>query len=102
MPAHNTTHTHVDLSSVAAEISYVVRKRPSKYRAWRQRAGANRETPSGTEAPEMGTKGKRGTKKNPAKLNVLRGPEGDFVSRHSVQVPEAGVEPALDVTLTGC
>ena len=39
----------------------------------------------------MGTKGKRGTKKNPAKLNVLRGPEGDFVSRHSVQVPEAGV-----------
>ncbi len=42
--------------------------------------------------PEMVTKDKRGKKKNPAKLNVLRGPEGDFVSRHSVQVPEAGVE----------
>ena len=51
--------------------------------------------------PEMVTKDKRGKKKNPAKLNVLRGPEGDFVSRHSGQVPEAGVEPALDVTLTG-
>jgi hypothetical protein len=31
MPARNTTHKHVDLSSVAAEISYVVRKRLSKH-----------------------------------------------------------------------
>lgn len=101
MPAHNTTHAHVDLSSVAAVISYVVRKRPSKHRAWRQRTGANHEIPSGTEAAEMVTKGKRRKKKDPEKLNVFRGPAGDFVSLRSNQVPEAGVEPALDVTLTG-
>ena len=101
MPAHNTTHQHVDLSSVAAEISHVVRKRPSKHRAWRHRAGANHEIPSGTEAAEMVTKGKRRKKKDPEKLNVFRGPAGDFVSLRCNQVPEAGVEPALDVTLTG-
>ena len=40
---------------------------------------------------EMGTKGKRGKKKNPAKLNVLRGSSEDFGSLHFAQVPEAGV-----------
>lgn len=49
----------------------------------------------------MATKGKRRKKKDPEKLNVFRGPEGDFVSLRCNQVPEAGVEPALDVTLTG-
>ena len=53
------------------------------------------------KTPEMGSKGQRGKKKNPAKLNVLRGSPEDFGSLRSVQVPEAGVEPALDVTLTG-
>ncbi len=39
--------------------------------------------------------------KNPAKLNVLRGPASHLGRLRSHQVPEAGVEPALDVTLTG-
>ncbi len=52
-------------------------------------------------APEV-TKTNKPTKaKNPAKFNVLRGSPEDFGSLRSVQVPEAGVEPALDVTLTG-
>ena len=50
---------------------------------------------------EMGTKGKRGKKKNPAKLNVLRGSSEDFESLRSDQVPEAGVEPAHGITHTG-
>lgn len=39
----------------------------------------------------MVTKGKRRKKKDPEKLNVFRGPEGDFVSLRCNQVPEAGV-----------
>jgi hypothetical protein len=39
----------------------------------------------------MVTKGKRRKKKDPEKLNVFRGPAGDFVSLRSNQVPEAGV-----------
>ena len=39
--------------------------------------------------------------KNPTKNNVLRGSSLHLGSLRSHQVPEAGVEPALDVTLTG-
>ena len=57
--------------------------------------------PVAPKTPEL-TKTNKPTKaKNPAKLNVLRGSSEDFGSLRSDQVPEAGVEPALDVTLTG-
>ncbi len=54
-----------------------------------------------SEAPEL-TKTNKPTKaKNPEKLNVFRGSAGQLPRVRFDQVPEAGVEPALDVTLTG-
>ena len=54
-----------------------------------------------SETCEMARNGKPTKAKNPTKTNVLRGSSSQFASVRSVQVPEAGVEPALDVTLTG-
>ena len=54
-----------------------------------------------SETPES-TKTNKPTKaKNPEKTNVFRGPAGQLPRVRFAQVPEAGVEPALDVTLTG-
>ena len=54
-----------------------------------------------SEAPEL-TKTNKPTKaKKPEKLNVFRGSAGQLPRVRFDQVPEAGVEPALDVTLTG-
>ena len=54
-----------------------------------------------SETPEV-TKTNKPTKaKNPEKLNVFRGSSGQLPRVRLGQVPEAGVEPALDVTLTG-
>ncbi len=50
---------------------------------------------------ENATNDKRRKKKNPAKLNVLRGSSEDFGSLRFDQVPEAGVEPAHGITHTG-
>ncbi len=54
-----------------------------------------------TEAREMGKTDKPTKAKNPTKTNVLRGSASHLGSLRTLQVPEAGVEPALDVTLTG-
>ena len=54
-----------------------------------------------TEATEMGKTDKPTKAKNPTKTNVLRGSASHLGSLRTLQVPEAGVEPALDVTLTG-
>jgi integrase len=54
-----------------------------------------------SETPEV-TKTNKPTKaKNPEKANVFRGSAGQLPRVRLAQVPEAGVEPALDVTLTG-
>lgn len=55
----------------------------------------------GQNASGMTTTGKRRKEKSPVKTNVLRGSADSFGNLRSGQVPEAGVEPALDVTLTG-
>jgi len=45
--------------------------------------------------------GKPQSRKNPVKTNVFRGSAEDLGNLRSVQVPEAGVEPAHGITHTG-
>ena len=54
-----------------------------------------------SETREMVKTGKPTKKKNPEKLNVLRGSAEVFESLRTDRVPEAGVEPAHGITHTG-
>ena len=57
--------------------------------------------PVAPNAPEVTKTNKPTKEKNPEKTNVFRGSAGQLPRVRLAQVPEAGVEPALDVTLTG-
>ena len=57
--------------------------------------------PVAPKARKLVKNGKPTKAKNPTKTNVLRGSASHLGGLRTLQVPEAGVEPALDVTLTG-